>query len=648
MTTFVPQNAYITPASPVVVSQIGRLNSKADELLDRVNSALRGLLSLSFSNTDLDPRFHFDEQELESVLAQLGTLPNFDSQTDWLANLTLSEGDEAFRFNPEVFQYLRQMLPDFNLSPVGTLPALPDAPADPGEPTDVAAPLRPDLPFYAPPVIGDPVPVPEYQDFTSDIPFPVLRPITLPPAPEIDISGIVFEGVRPLFDAVPPDIADFQFENEEYSPLLLDKTKEVILSMMDGSTGLPAAVEDAIFERAREREIELGERDVSQATEEWAAKGYKRPPGRLASQVDRIRRDASFKVSAINRDQFIERWKLQLEQLRDALAKSIALEELWVRLFTSAEDRRLQAARQRMDLALGIFNAYVQRFQSESQLFAIDAQVFNAKFQAAQAQLQLYSEELRAKQLIGDLNEQDVRIFAQRVSALQVNADIYRARVEGVKATYDATRSQVDVFRAQLESNTALASLYESDVRAFGEQMRAQQTRDERFRIKADIYGRNIDAWKTRVDALYQQQDSELKLIGVHRDTFVANTERVRSFVDAEARRIAALTEKYQALAAEIGSKSEAENAPYQLMLSIAQAQIERMRAAADIMLKNGEINIQSGLTAENLMLRSRETAATLLAQLAAGFTSAANVNASISDGSSSSISYSFNGEIDT
>jgi hypothetical protein len=65
-------------------------------------------------------------------------------------------------------------------------------------------------------------------------------------------------------------------------------------------------------------------------------------------------------------------------------------------------------------------------------------------------------------------------------------------------------------------------------------------------------------------------------------------------------------------------------------------------------MLKNGEINLQAGMTAENLMLRSRETAATLLAQLAAGFTSAANVNASISDSSGSSLSYSFTGELET
>lgn len=647
MASFVPVGGYITPASPVVVSQISRLNDKADDLLRNVDDALSALLSLSFSNTDLDPRFQFNDEDLQALLNQLGQLPNFDSNTDWLNGLTLSAGDAAFQFNPEVFQYLRQVLPDFDLTPLGALPPMPEAPSDPGEPDAIAAPERPTLPQYTAPNVDLDVELPEYQDFTSEVAFPTLRPITLPTPPTIDLSDVVFEGTRPVFGGTPPDIADFQFENEAYSPILMDRIKATVLDMMDGKSGLPAAVEEALFERAREREVELAEREVQQATEEWGARGYKRPPGRHDRQVDRIRREASNKVSQLNRDQFIEAWKIQLEQLRQALASAVAAEELWVRLHTANEDRRLQAARMRLDLALGVFNAFVQRFQAEASLFDIDARVFNQKFQAAQAKLQLYAEELRAKQIIGELNEQDVRMFAERVRALQTNADIYRARVEGVRALFETTRGKVDLFRAQLESNNVLAGIYETDVRAFGEQMRAQATRDERFKIKADIYGRNLEGWKTRVDALYQQQDNEVKIAGLRRDTFAANTERVRAFVDGEARRIAALSDKYQALAAEIGAKSEAERARYQLMLSIAQAQIERMRAAAEIMLKNGEINLQAGITAENLMLRSRETAATLLAQLAAGFTSAANVNATISDSSSSDLSYSFTGDLE-
>ena len=141
--------------------------------------------------------------------------------------------------------------------------------------------------------------------------------------------------------------------------------------------------------------------------------------------------------------------------------------------------------------------------------------------------------------------------------------------------------------------------------------------------------------------------NSQLESARLKKDIFVANGQRLQAFIEGESARIQSLVQKYQAMASEIGAKSEVERSKYQLQLAIAQAQIERMRAAWEILLKNGEINIQSGLTAANLQLRALETAATTLAQLAAGFTSAASINAGISDSSSSSISYNFSGEIE-
>lgn len=643
----VPPNAYITPASPVVVEQISRLNERADQTTDLALSGVRSLMALNFNNVNLDPRLEFSEEDLEALLAQLGGLPNFDSSTDWLADLDLSAGNEDFQFNPEIYQYLRQMLPEFSLSPLGALPTEPAPPPEPGEPEDIPAPTRPDMTVYAAPDVDLDIAPPTYEDATSSVPFPTLRPIVLPNPPIINTDDITFEGVRPIFNATAPNADDFNFVNGTYSPILLDESKATILKMLQGGFGLSPGVEDAIFERAREREAELGERDVQIATDDWGSRGWKKPPGMLNAARERARTEASRKISANNREQMIETLKIQVEQVRVALANSLALEDLWVRLFISAEDRRLQASRMKLDLALQVFNAFVTRFQAEAQLFSIDAQVFNQKFQAAMAKLSLYSEQLRAQQMIGELNEQDVRIFAQRIQALQTNAEIYRARVEGFRAQYEAINSKVNVYRAQLESNQTIMSGYETDSRVFSTMMEAQTRRDNRFAVRADIYGKNIEAWSQRVDVLYKQQDREVKQAELTRDVFTANGQRISAFIEGESARVNALKDKYAAMASEIASKSEAERSRYGLMLAIAQAQIARMQAAMEILLKNGEINITSALSAENLKLRAEETATQTLAQMAAGFTSAASVNAGISDSSSSSLSYNFSGELD-
>lgn len=639
-------NMYVTPASPVVVSQIDRLNKNADVLLARADSSISELQSLTFANVDLDPSLQYSQDDLNAMLDQLGPLPEIDV-ADWTAGLDLSAGDENFVFNAELLQRFREALPEFIIPAVPDAPDKPIAPADPGDSPEPDAPERPQLVDFALPDIDFDVEVPEYRDYTAQVPFPTLRDITLPAPPVLNIDSIQFEGVAPVFEGTAPDPQDFQFENQDYVWQLGERIKQGALDQMDGKTGLPAAVEDAIYERAREREVELGEREVQQASDEWAAKGHRAPAGPHARRVDAIRHQASVKISDLARDHFIEMWRIQIEQYRNGLATALSYEQLSMQLFAQAEDRRFQAVRMKLDLSLSIFNAMISKYNADANVFQVSAQVYRDRFSAELAKVQVYAEQLRGQQLIGELNAQDVQIFAERLRALQINADIYTAHVRGYEARFQAINAQVSVYRTQLESNQTLAGIYESDVRAFGEMVRASLSRQERFRTKADMYGKQIDAWRVTYDGLLEGHKAEVEKARLTRDVYASNTERLASWASAESGRIRALADKYQAIAAEIGARSEAERAKYALALSLAEAAITRMKAAADILMKNGEINIQSGLTAANLMLRAKETATTTLAQLAAGLTSAANVNASISDSSGSSLSYNFSGEVE-
>ena len=644
--SMVAPNMYVTPASPLVVSQIDRLNQKADALLVRSDLAVEELQTLTFANIDLDPSMQYTQADLDALIAQLGPLPDIDI-ADWTEGLDLSAGDENFVFNAELLARFREALPEFIIPAVPAAPAQPLAPADPGDSPEPDAPPRPTLVDFEQPDIDFDIEVPEYRDYTAQVPFPTLREITLPPPPVLNIDAIQFEGVSPVFDGEAPDPADFQFTNETYIWQLGDRIKEAALAQMDGKTGLPPAVEDAIYERAREREIEAGERLVQQVSDEWAAKGHRAPAGPLARRVDAARFQAQVKASDLARDQFIEAWRIQIEQYRNGLATAISYEQMSMQLFAQAEERRFQAVRMKLDLTLAVYNAAISKYNADANVFQVQAQVYRDRFSAELAKVQVFAEQLRAQQLIGELNAQDVQIFAERLRALQINADIYTAQVRGYEARFSAINAQVNVYRTQLESNQTLAGIYESDVRAFGELVRASLSRQERFRINADMYGKQIDAWRVTYDGILEGHKAEVEKARLTRDVYSSNTERLGAWASAEGGRVRALTDKYQAIAAEIGARSEAERAKYALALSIAEASIARMKAAADILMKNGEINIQSGLTAAGLMLRAKETATTTLAQLAAGLTSAANVNASISDSSSSGLSYNFSGEIE-
>ncbi len=638
--------SYVTPASPVVVSQMNRLNDLADDLLFQTDVVAKQILSIDFANVDLDPRFQYTQADLDAILAQLGPLPDVDL-ADWTEGLDLSAGDENFVFNPALLTRLQERFPELLIPTPPPAPALPEAPVDPGDAPEVPAPDRPTLDYYAPPDVDLDIPVPQYEDASAQVPFPTLRPIVIPPVPVINVDDIKFSAIAPIFEGQVPDIDQFNFVPGTYTPTYQTQIQDAVTRMFNGGTGLPADVEDAMFERARERDVELGEREVDQVTNEWAAKGHRYPAGPLSRRVDRARKDASYKVSQVNREQFVEHWRFQLEQLRTALTTALGAEDLLLRQFIESEQLRFQAAKFQVDTAIGIFNAFVAKYQADAGLFGVTATVYRERINAELAKLEVFNAQIRGQQLIGELNAQDVQIFAERLRALQINAEIYKARIDAYTAQYQALDTKVNLFRAQLEANKNKVDIYEADVRAFGEMIRAQLTREERFNTKATIYSKNIDAWKARYEGELTGFNAQMDKARMQRDAYVADSERMGTWAQAEASRIRALTDKYQAIATEIQARSETERTGYQLYLAVAQASLERYRSAAEMLLKNAEINIQSGLSAQNLLLRGRETVATTYAQLAAGMTSAANISASISDQSGSSISYNFSGEIE-
>lgn len=638
---------WITPASPVVVDQITRLNTKADTLLDSTQQAVDEMLSLSFSQEDLDPAFQWTQDDLDALLNRLGPLPDTEID-DWLRGLDLSAGDEDFVFNQQLLNRLAERFSgSLDLPPLPEAPEAPTAPADPGAPAEITPPTRPDLPHYSAPDLDFDIPVPQYQDATAEVPFPTLRPITLPEVPDLALDGLEFSATRPVFEGQMPDLADFSFENEVYSPTFMAQIQETVARMLGGGTGLPPDVEYAIYERAREREVELGERDVDQAANEWAAKGHRYPAGPYARRVDRARWEASNKVSQMGREQFIAHWQFQLTQLAAGLQTALAAEEALMRIFSDAETRRFQAAQFRVQMATDIFNAMVAKYNADTSLFQAEATILRERIQAELAKLEVFNAQIRGQQLIGELNAQDVQIFAERLRALQVSAEIFRQRIEAYSAQYEAQRNKIEAFRGQLEANNQLVSIYEADTRAFVEMIRAQQVREERFSTKASIYGKEIDAWKTRYEGLLTGYNAQLERARLLRDVYAADSDRLGQWASAESGRVGALSEKYRAIAAEIGARTDLERTHITAALEIARAAIERYRAAADILSKNAETKIQAGLTAANLLLRAHETATTTFAQLAAGMTSAANVNATIGDSSSASLNYNLSGELE-
>jgi len=185
----------------------------------------------------------------------------------------------------------------------------------------------------------------------------------------------------------------------------------------NGGTGMNEAVENAIWQRARERESLEASRQKATVTNSWAARGFSFPPGMLAAQIATIDQDVANKVSTHSRDVAIEQAKIEIETVRFAIQQGAALRK-------SLMDAALDYMRAHMrpwELAIEKAKALVD---SKRQLWQSSAAYYNALIDAERLQLQY--DELRMTRGIeaGKLYvNQIVSMVEQRVQAAISAAD---------------------------------------------------------------------------------------------------------------------------------------------------------------------------------------------------------------------------------
>lgn len=570
----------------------------------------------------------------------------------------------SFDFAEDLRTFERPTRPDIDTTAFTfQRPAMPAAPAsfDAGEvaltpaPTLTAAeptmafiprPASLDIaPPRAAPVVRAPV-IPEAPDFQlPDLPtFETLR---LPAVPDIQLP--TFSDTAPVFDIGQINEV-WSFSPESYVSDLLNRVRGRIGTMLDGGTGLPAAIERALFERSRSRLDEEGTRAIQEVHDEFGTRGFSEPNGMLANRVARVRQDVQNRAADINRDLTIQVHNVEIENLRFAVSQGIALETTFANLQLEEQRLLLAAAQFQRDSAIAVLNSRISVFNARLQAYQTGAQVFAERIRAELAKAEVYRAQIEGERARGEINEQRVRLYAEQVRTVQTMADLYRTRVQAVQAEAETNRQIIDGYRAEVE--------------AYGERWRAYTSEWEGYRAavdaegrKADVYSSLVGAFGVRVQAWDREQnarfDRERLRIAQHDQrlrtwdselrSVLAELQAEQGRITAEAQRAGAVAQLYSADASVAQAESSANDRTFELGLRREEAQVNTELRAA-------EIRIQESVQLLTLLSRTRETLAQVMSQLSASTMSAINFSASVGSTQGRSTgcttNYSFNGEI--
>lgn len=382
------------------------------------------------------------------------------------------------------------------LAPVPEEPSFALTYSKPAAP-DAAMPERPDTPEVS--LVA--VEMPEAPAL-PDIEDPALYTITLPALPELTIPE--FEGTRPVRDFGMP-ARTFAWSADAYDDGLIQTIKSRLSDMQINGLGLPPAIEQAIFDRSRGREDALTLQAQQEAEAVLASRGLRQPAGLLQRMLTRVGAESRQRASAANRDLSIAVAQQNVEAVRFALSTAITLEMALVQANTANNELSLRGAQIEQQVGIDLLNARIAIHNADVEAFKADAAVLESRIRALDLQINLYREQVQAQKVIGDVNETLVRALAERLRARGVMVDLYRANVEAAKVKGEHNRDLIEQDRLRLQT-------FETEVNAWAKQqdgyrisveaelgnLRAQE-------VLGNVYGRRIEAWKTRNSGYFDQ-----------------------------------------------------------------------------------------------------------------------------------------------
>jgi hypothetical protein len=521
--------------------------------------------------------------------------------------------------------------------------AVGDAPEEPdfsNFPT-YAPPIRPSTPLPTPPVDVDPdleaIVVADRPDYVLPA-VPTLQDLDLPTFDAITLP--TFAGVRPTFDIAMPDDGQLDWQAIEYTSDLKDEVVAKLRSMVQGETGLPLAIEQAIFDRARAREDRLSRQQIMEVSEDLASRNLSEPNGLLAARLKQVRADNREKKAALNRDLAIDTANKALEGIKFAVGQGIALEQVLIQQNEAINERALRAALATRDYGIARVNTLIAYQNLQQQAYATDAQVHRDLIAAALAPLEVFRAEIEAQRLVGEFNRDREAQYEAQLRGVQALADFYRNDVEAAKARSELNNQRIAAAKLVLER-------YDTQVTAWGKLQDGYKTQVDaaigsiRFSESlANIFASRMQGYKLKGEAYFNEGRFQIERNNQTIERFRAALQGSDQDLRAQ---VAALDAQLRLFGGEValygadGQIVQAESAALDRRAEILTA-IETGRTQTE--LKAAEIRVQQALKIGEIYVEQLKGKMAALAQLAASSQSGVNFGASLSGSLSTSFSY--------
>lgn len=477
--------------------------------------------------------------------------------------------------------------------------------------------------------------------------YPTLS-YTLPAPPKLlDISTVNFDPITipdfnvdvPELKLVPPDPIPYGPESM-YSSAELTFYQQTLRRRVEfGGTGLPPEIENALWERAREREYRQ-KADATAELDRMEGMGFALPPGVWLDAKLKIETELAYNIQTASREIMVKQAELELENILKALEQMNAIEGKLIDFTNSMNQRAFEAAKYTTEALVSIYNAEVQAYATRVRAYEVMASVYEARIRGLLAKVEVYKAQIAAEQAKADINKVLVEQYRVQTEVALTAVDVYKAQLGAIQTRAEIEKLKVEAYGEQIKAFGAKANAYTAQVEGFKASVSAEATKQEAFKSLVQVYSATVDAAAKEIDAKIAEFKAKIEGKSIEYEGYKATLQGLVAKAQAQAQFNEATAEAFKAEVQGLSAYNEA-------LIKEWQAVIDTNMRIAEVGVKAAEANVQAYIQSASIAADAAKVGAQVAAQLGAAalnavhYSQSASWSGSISESSAESKSES-------
>lgn len=386
-------------------------------------------------------------------------------------------------------------------------------------------------------------------------------------------------------------------------------------------SGVQQQIEQQSIDAVFDRENRVTQSEVKAVYQDWAARGFSMPQGAMAKRVDYVRTQGNLRASEASRAVVVEAFKEKIQEVRLIFDRCLDIEQRLYDRFMQKKKHELDIVQLKFDFAKMRLNELKEAFQirmdatkyfMETYKYFIEMTI--KKMDVIRFQLEYADFEMKIRQFAIDL-------YKQKVDAVMSHIEIYKTLIETVKLKVDVIKTQFDLYKTEMDGFSTESNFEKIKADLYGTQVQAEGQRLGLFETMAKNYIANIQGLSARADVHNKQQDLKLEAARVDLQRYQSDLDYRRTLLQEQSKANQDLTSNYvrqiEAFKTAVGMQlgvvdAKGKNAQIRANLKIANADMRSKYADMNARISISNVDLQTKF----LDMQSRSQLANLDAQV--------------------------------